>query len=167
MLSSGGRVDSASAGDGTTALHAAAEHGHAGLVRLLIVEYKAGIDGRDKSGYTALNRAAAKGADNVVSCLLELKAALDLPNERKDTPLISAVKEGYYDTVRILVSAEARLDLRGDERKTAREWARERKFEDIATYFANREQSAGASGGERWRGGRSEGWALRVEVTAH
>ena len=59
--------------------------GHLEVVRLLM--RGAMINVRDKSGWTPLHRAAARGHTEVVRFLLEQDADIDAVNSSGDTPL--------------------------------------------------------------------------------
>lgn len=63
--------------DGRTAIHFAAIHGSAEIVRFLL-ENGCELNVQDKLGYTALQRASIEGHTEVVRILLDGNAAIDL-----------------------------------------------------------------------------------------
>ena len=58
-------------GHGRTPLRIAAEHGHEGLVQLLVTRYHAAIDRQDCYGGSPLSEAAAKGHTAITLFLIE------------------------------------------------------------------------------------------------
>jgi ankyrin repeat protein len=90
-----------------TALHAAADAGHADLAAILL-DAGAAIDARDKSGRTALWRAARRGHLDVVRLLLRCGADAEARDfEAEQTPLIQAVLANEPGAVTELLSAGA------------------------------------------------------------
>ncbi len=82
----------------------AAERGLLELVQSLI-DCRADINLRDKSGKTALFSAIEANTENsdVVSVLLEHGANLNHEANNRETPLMKAVEKGYYEISKILL----------------------------------------------------------------
>ncbi|MCQ2050475.1 MAG: ankyrin repeat domain-containing protein, partial [Candidatus Saccharibacteria bacterium] len=72
LLEHGAKV-TATAGHGETALHFAAQEGHADIIRALIAS-GADVYARDGSGKTALDVATAKGKE---ACISPLRQAME------------------------------------------------------------------------------------------
>ena len=103
--------------DGVTPLYAAAFHGYADLLRVLI---KAGakVAGRAAHGRTALFAAAAEGRVNALKVLLNAGAdpnARSNPGELAQTPLHMAAVEGQVETARKLLARDARVNVWSDQ----------------------------------------------------
>jgi ankyrin repeat protein len=103
-----------------TPLVVAAEHGHAGVVRLLL-ERGADVNASDYYNYTALNNAARQGHEEVVSILLSCGANSSRRSVTGSTALIVASFTGHLDVVRQLLQhmAGRGLDERDDYGCTA------------------------------------------------
>ena len=84
-----------------TALHAAAEHGNASLVRLLC-EYGATVDDADVDGFSALHTAAMHGDVATTSVLLQNGADANQPDHVGRTPLHLAVSSRLEICQRLL-----------------------------------------------------------------
>jgi len=99
-------------GNGGTALHQAAGHGHAAITRLLL-EARADASERDSDRATALHDAAAKGHLAVVQALLEAGAgSIEIDAEDVDgaRPLHWAAQRGHGDIVSALAEAGSFVD---------------------------------------------------------
>lgn len=87
-------VNAATDNCGRTALHRAAENGHAGVIERLAGR-GADMLAAARDGSSALVLAAAAGHDAAVEALLVAKASPDQPDLSGTTPLIAAVQEGH------------------------------------------------------------------------
>ncbi len=100
LIAEGADVNEASYGGRITALHWAAEKGHAGAVRLLI-EKGADVNASNSSGYTALDWAALNGHAKIVRLLLEKGAdagrALQLAEKRGHTAVVNILEKAEDD----------------------------------------------------------------------
>ncbi|KAE8392553.1 ankyrin repeat-containing domain protein [Aspergillus alliaceus] len=67
---------------GHTPLHIAAQHGHLGVVRLLLATEQIDVNARDHNGSTPLHMASEKGHVDVVQLLVAHGARLDLRSGR-------------------------------------------------------------------------------------
>ena len=86
-------------------LHFAAEHGHEGIVRLLLDQPLVDINARDHTGQTALFKAADNGRHEVVTLLLQQPNIN--PNETSDqgfTPLLQTVFNRHTEVIRLLLA---------------------------------------------------------------
>lgn len=95
---------------GKTVLHLAAEHGHAGVVRLLLERYGRGnADVHDGMGDTALHHATRHGHLPVVEALVASNVSLDIPNSAGRTPLQVSVMNGDAAMVQFLLDHGAHV----------------------------------------------------------
>ncbi len=104
-----------SLGDGTTALHWAAEKDDAEMAQLLIY---AGANIRATTrigGYTPLFMAARRGAAPVVDALLKSGSDVNVAAINDMTPLMFAALSGDRESVRLLVEAGADVNAREAE----------------------------------------------------
>ena len=104
-----------SLGDGTTALHWAAEKDDAEMAQLLIY---AGANIRATTrigGYTPLFMAARRGAAPVVDVLLKSGSDVNVAAINDMTPLMFAALSGDRESVRLLVEAGADVNAREAE----------------------------------------------------
>lgn len=138
---------------GGTALHEAANNGHADIIRLLISR-QAFVDQTDHLGGTALHRAAANGHERVSQILIEAGADVNasydpfvvsdilrgvrfLKNKiiRLDsggrTPLHQAAMHGHILLTRLLLQNGADINLRDEYGKTPLHVAAEAGYFDI------------------------------------
>ncbi len=94
-----------------TAMHSAISQGHAELIDLL-AEYGGDLEQRDKSGCSALSRAAS-GADGsrMVGVLLSLGAVVDSVDNAGWCPLHYAAAYGFQQNVEVLLKAGADAGL--------------------------------------------------------
>jgi ankyrin repeat protein len=107
---------------GGTALHHAADRGHAGVVRLLCAVPGAQVDARDGSGFTPLIYATFAGRGYAVRELLACGARQELQDEHGMTALHYASLEGRASVVELLLciapGAAAALALRNKDGAT-------------------------------------------------
>jgi len=106
--------------EGYTALHLAADEGHADVAFALI---KAGANIRVKAGHfneTPLHTAALRGATEIVEALLKAGANVNALDNRKRMPLHYAASgyEGTLTAAKMLLKAGARVDARDEDRDT-------------------------------------------------
>ena len=93
---------------GETALHHAAQEGHASVVAVLL-EKGAAIDARNQDGLTALHKAALSDHASIVELLIEKGAAIDArTQEGGATALHVAAWEGHESVVALLLEQGAR-----------------------------------------------------------
>jgi ankyrin repeat protein len=118
---SGANVNERGLEDGT-ALHAAADWGHAHVVRALL-ELGAQPDRRDANRATALSLAARRGYIEVVDILLAGGADPNRVAQDNEVPLISAARLGFHQIVSSLLAAGADPEETDSTGRTARDWA--------------------------------------------
>ncbi len=118
---SGANVNERGLEDGT-ALHAAADWGHAHVVRALL-ELGAQPDRRDANRATALSLAARRGYIEVVDILLAGGADPNRVAQDNEVPLISAARLGFHQIVTSLLAAGADAGETDSTGRTARDWA--------------------------------------------
>ncbi|KAL8773526.1 MAG: hypothetical protein Q9209_001630 [Squamulea sp. 1 TL-2023] len=95
--------------EGSGALREAAARGKLGVVKVLVEEGGApvdGVGGAEGNGRTALQAATSEGEREVVSFLVEKGADIRVKDEQGRTPMEIAVEEGRADIVAILAKAE-------------------------------------------------------------
>ena len=118
---SGANVNERGLGDGT-ALHAAADWGHAHVVRALL-EFGAHPDRRNANRATALSLAARRGHVEIVDILLAGAADPNRVAQDNEVPLISAARLGFHQIVGSLLAAGADPEETDSTGRTARDWA--------------------------------------------
>ncbi len=109
--------------DGTTALHWAAYHGDAALVRRLL---KAGASPSRANDYgaTPLSEAAVVGNVDVIRSLLDAGAAVDERNADGQTALMVVARTGNVEAARLLIKRGADVNATESWRgQTALMWA--------------------------------------------
>ncbi|KAA0172617.1 hypothetical protein FNF27_05843 [Cafeteria roenbergensis] len=104
--------------DGTTALMAAARHGHNDTVELLL-DRGADLGATGSYGTTALTAAAAGGSKATVELLLDRGADLAAKDSMGYTVLMAAAARGHKDTVELLLDRGADLAAKDSDGKTA------------------------------------------------
>lgn len=98
-------VDSKDSRYGRTPLSWAAGNGHEGVVKLLLVIWKADVDSKGRYGRTPLSWAAEKGHEGVVKLLLATgKADVDSKGSYGQTPLSWAAENGHEGVVKLLLA---------------------------------------------------------------
>ncbi|XP_061729376.1 ankyrin-2-like [Cydia pomonella] len=117
-----------------TALHYAAERGHAEVVRLLLdagskVEVMAG------DGSTPLHVAVIKNHPEIVKMLLLAGCHVNNKTHEKMTPLHYAASNGFIDLVKMLVNNGANLEARDTSERTALFLAAGRGHVDVVKYL--------------------------------
>lgn len=124
ILNSGVNVNATFARDeselsGKTALMAAAERGHSGLVQALI-KRGANVNLKHYSGQTALMFAARGGDKSTIEALIDagadVNASLVSPHAGEFTPLIIAINTDHpqrFETAKILLAAKAEVNPKG------------------------------------------------------
>uniref|UniRef100_A0A7S0EZZ4 Uncharacterized protein n=1 Tax=Hanusia phi TaxID=3032 RepID=A0A7S0EZZ4_9CRYP len=85
-----------------TPLKAAAENGHAEVVRVLL-EHGANVNFADRKGWRVLHWAASNNHVEVVRLLCGAGAEVDAQNEEGNSPLFLAVKAEAWEAVRVLM----------------------------------------------------------------
>lgn len=117
-------------------LTVAAEHGHLGLV-VLLVERAAGVNDTGRCDRSALHWASFGGHEEVVAYLLSREAKVDTSDMFGMTPLISACGEGHLGVVRMLAQhlEEVGLDGRDDDGMEPLHYAAEFGHEDVVTFL--------------------------------
>ena len=98
---------------GFTALHTAAEWGHADIVRLLLAR-GAEVNERNSIGNTPLHLAANAGFVSVVELLLARGADLDVRQRTGFTPLHHAAMHGHKAVVELLIAKGADLNAKNE-----------------------------------------------------
>jgi ankyrin repeat protein len=83
-------------------LHVAAQHGHLGVVKLL-VQRGAGVDATGFGETTALHKAATGGHEDVVIFLLEHGAEANSRDVANCTPLMCASMEGHMRVAQVIL----------------------------------------------------------------
>eukprot|EP00899_Mesostigma_viride_P011736 jgi/Mesvir1/20563/Mv06235-RA.5 len=107
--------DEGGSGEVLVALHVAAEHGHAGVVRALLEKsiLPVNVNAVDESGRTAVHVAALRGHADVVKLLvLEGKALVDVKDKDGKTPLDVAATDQVRQLLKELASATAAIPER-------------------------------------------------------
>lgn len=88
-------------------LYIAAESGDLNTITALLDSKDTNINLQEKTGYTALLIAAARGFTHIVDTLLEHKADPNIVSTSNDTALTSAVEEGHTVIVNSLLKSKA------------------------------------------------------------
>uniref|UniRef100_A0A2A4K1M0 SOCS box domain-containing protein n=1 Tax=Heliothis virescens TaxID=7102 RepID=A0A2A4K1M0_HELVI len=117
-----------------TALHYAAEQGHAGVVKLLI-EAGCKVDAETGDGVTALHVAVIKNYIDIVKILIKAGSNVNHKTYDRMTPLHFATSRGFLDLVKFLVSHGASLEARDANERTALYIAAGRCHEDVIKYL--------------------------------
>jgi ankyrin repeat protein len=115
---------------GTTALHVAAQCGHADIAEILV---RGGVnrDARTKLERTALHLAAQSGSFDIVDLLLNYKSDVNARDMLRMTPLHWAVERGHLMVAERLLIAGADVDSSNKFLLTPLDIARESGFHDM------------------------------------
>jgi ankyrin repeat protein len=121
-----------------TPLHAAADKGHVGAVRVLL-DHGAVIDARIHDGLTPLVLASRHGHPRVVQLLLECRAASN-PNTRTDLdhPLCLVSRLGHLEIVRLLLDHGAEVNIQDEGHWSPLEEAMHHGQHDVARLLRDR-----------------------------
>jgi len=134
---SGANVNERGIDDGT-ALHAAADWGHAHIVRALL-ELGAEPDRRDARRATALSLAARRDHIDIVDILLAGGADPNRVGQDNEVPLISAARLGFHQIVTSLLAAGADSEETDSTGRTARDWAIIMRLQQVLLALDNAE----------------------------
>ncbi|XP_029030066.1 receptor-interacting serine/threonine-protein kinase 4 isoform X2 [Betta splendens] len=93
--------------DDWTTLHLASWQGHLGIVKLLVKQAGAMVDGQTTDGRTPLHLASQRGQYRVARILIELGADVHVRSAEMNTPLHVAAETGHTSTSRLLVKHKA------------------------------------------------------------
>ncbi|XP_062997471.1 ankyrin repeat domain-containing protein 27 [Elgaria multicarinata webbii] len=104
--------------DGMTPLHAAALHGHADLVSLLL-KHGANIGAKDANRAVPLHLACQSGHFQVVKCLTECSAKQNKKDVHGNTPLMYACMSGYEEIAAFLLQHGALVNLSNNQGNTS------------------------------------------------
>jgi len=91
----------------------------------LLIENKANIQLRDRSGDSLLHKAATFNRENFSNRLIELGIEVNSTNKVGSAPLHYAVRSGNKGIVQLLIDKGAKIDLRDMDSKTSIEVAQE------------------------------------------
>ncbi|KAH9488093.1 Transient receptor putative cation channel sub A member 1 [Bulinus truncatus] len=95
-------------GEGLTALHIAAQNGHARIVQLLL--QRGAVVNRDHNDNTALHHASVNGWTSTLRTILSVHSNLiDAVNTEGDSPLHLAAKNGHTSAVLYLLTMGAKI----------------------------------------------------------
>ncbi|KAI0988584.1 hypothetical protein GJ496_005992, partial [Pomphorhynchus laevis] len=121
-----------------TALTLACYQGRYDVVKLLI-EYKANIEHRAKTGLTPLMEAASGGFTEVGSVLIEKGADINAPPvpSSRDTPLTIAADRGHDKFVQLLLDNNAYIDAKNKKSATALWLAANGGHNDVVQLLVN------------------------------
>ena len=118
-----------------------------GLVDAVNAQLAAGVDvnGKNKSGYTALHLASKKGRAQVVEILLEAKADIAIPSKSGKTALHYIVYyNGNPDLAKLLLDAEAPVNLRDGRNKTSLDYAVSKKRSELVELLRSKGAKTGS-----------------------
>lgn len=126
---------------GRTALHVAAQRGHAGMVELLLARPDIRVNVKNHMGWTPLAMGAFGGHIEVVRLLLARPdLEVNYVDQDRQTPLFHAVSAGHAETVRMLLG-DTRTNVgitSRPARVTASEMAEALGFTEIADLIRGR-----------------------------
>ncbi|XP_050361649.1 serine/threonine-protein phosphatase 6 regulatory ankyrin repeat subunit B [Nymphalis io] len=117
-----------------TALHYAAEQGHAGIVKL-ILDAGGKVDVASGNGHTPLHIAAKADQIDIVLQLLAAGGHVNYQTHEKMTPLHFAAAKGSEELVRILLRHGAYFDARDASDRTPLYYAAGRGHLDVVKFF--------------------------------
>jgi ankyrin repeat protein len=92
--------------NGMTALHFAAENGHAECVKWCLV-MRANVNAREMDGWTPLYMATSRGHADIVCLLLDAGAVVDATNNFGYTSLYRAIFDKHVHIIRLLIERGA------------------------------------------------------------
>lgn len=93
---------------GRTPLSYAAEHGHEGVVKLLMTRNNVDINSKNKYGRTPLLIAASNGQEGVVKLLMTRdNVDINSKNNYDETPLLAAASRGHEKIVKLLMTQDS------------------------------------------------------------
>jgi len=121
---------------GATALHCAADEGHAEICRVLLAA-GADVDARAEEGSTPLHYAAYKGHVETVKLLLEAKASVTVKDNQGSTPLHYAAYKGHVETVKLLLEAKASVTVKDNQGQTPLDHARRKGHDEVVKILEN------------------------------
>lgn len=108
---------------GITALHQAAQNGHAMVIRCLL-NFGANVNAIDKTKMTPLHRAAERGHVAAISALCaDARIDLNVRGTGEVTPLMLAAQNGRTEAVKLLIELSADMTLMDRKGETARDKA--------------------------------------------
>jgi len=99
-------------GNGATALHRSATHGHASMVEFLLTMPGVEVNTQDGNGSTALIEATKANQLSIVKKLVESKAETDLTDASQKSAFMWATEKGFNEIVDILAPV-ANIDMKG------------------------------------------------------
>ena len=115
-----------------TALMRASGEGHFSIVEFLVAN-GAGLDGRSRSGWTAMHIAAVWGREKILRYLIDAGADMNIRDVRGGTPLMNAVANDHRGCVARLLMEGADDTIVDNYGETALDWAvsRNRPYADV------------------------------------
>ncbi|OQR90849.1 ankyrin 2,3/unc44 [Thraustotheca clavata] len=130
------------AADGTTAMHAAALHGHSDII-VWLIEMQCPVDIPNEMGLTPLYLAAQEGFDAIVQILLDEKAdANHISNVDGFTPVMIASQMGHVSVVQMLHENGANISYQSPDGWDAMYVAVQNGHESVLAYLATNSASA-------------------------
>lgn len=128
--------------DGVPAIVLATDMGQPSLVKFLL-EQGAHVDNAvQRTGETALMKAAAQGDKISSGVLLFFKADINAQDRRGETPLIKAARAGNREVVKLLIDTGADLELQDYTGKSALDYARLSRKRPVEKMLAEAEAGA-------------------------
>lgn len=117
---------------GQTPIAAAAQQGHAGVVRLLL-EKGADVNSRVDAGFTPLIEAANLGHLEVTKVLLDRGADVNTKDGWGGTALITAARQDHPEIVKLLLERGADINAKDRKAWTALDWGVWNSYPEIVT----------------------------------
>lgn len=123
-----------------SAVHYAAEHGHADVVKVLKKDFKADMDKVDYRGRTALHLAAQKGyIDAVKELINQSPNIINIKDKEGRNALHAAAESGNFQVIKYLVGdSKLAIDSQTGTGKTALMIASERGHIDFVNYMVGK-----------------------------